>query len=140
MSFRTKSQRASDVAAIDSLGVADGKVSKAELQTALLTFNDSLAGMGEPFTYSSSVPFDKAFQYSSVTMSVNITFTVNSAGAMAGASTLIKVTGDGSHTVTFTGFSKSSGSLPFDNTNAVVNCIYFWFDGAVYWYSIDRAA
>ena len=140
MSFRTKSQRSTDVSGIDALVSSDGKINKAELQQVLNNYNDSLAGMGESFTYTSSVPFDKAYQYASVSMSADIAFTVNSTGALAGAATLIKVTADGTHNVSFTGFNKSSGSLPFDNTNAVVNHIYFWCDGSLYWYSIDRAA
>lgn len=83
---------------------------------------------------SSSVAFNVPITvYETTTISSDIEITPNTTGAIAGYGAIWRVTGDGSHIITFTGFN---GNLEFDNTAGLVSLITFIYDGEEYWYQI----
>jgi hypothetical protein len=74
------------------------------------------------------------------TMSADLTFTVDTAGQIDLAVTSLRLLGDGSHDITFTGIKIASGSGSFVTTNGIVNVLLFFFDGTDHWVNIFQEA
>jgi hypothetical protein len=110
--------------------VADGVF---DIVTINDTLSDSSLGV-ENITFTQSIPFDKQLSIINVTQDADYEFIPNITGAVEGYRTRATITGDSSHSVTFTDFVKSGGSLDYDNTKT--NSIIFWKEGDIYFYRI----
>ena len=71
--------------------------------------------------------------YTAVTLTSDTTITPDTATKLPGGGAIWRVTGDGTHNLTFSGFVSND---TFDKTLNVVNLIVFLYDGTDYWYSI----
>jgi len=71
--------------------------------------------------------------YTPVTLTENKTITPNTTTKVPGGGAVWRVTGDGVHEPTFSGFVSNDS---FDKTLNVINLIVFLYDGVDYWYSI----
>lgn len=88
----------------------------------------------EAITMDTTVSFDKVTTvYSSVTLTADKTITPNTTTKKLGGGAIWRVIGDGTHIITFSGFT---GDSVFDSTLNAVNLIVFIYDGTDYWYSI----
>ena len=110
--------------------VADGVF---DIVTINDTLSDSSLGV-ENITFTQSIPFDKQLSIINVTQDADYEFIPNTTGAVEGYRTRATITGDSSHSVIFTDFVKSGGSLDYDNTKT--NSIIFWKEGDIYFYRI----
>lgn len=139
MSLKSKSGIASDITNIKTLNVSDGKIDATELSLILNDINDS-KGHAVSATHATSVGFIEPLTVINLSLTGNVTFTVNTTGAVAGSQTIERITANGSNTISFSSpFKKSVTSSDFITTNGVINVVYFWFDGTDYWYTIDQA-
>lgn len=90
----------------------------------------------QTISFTTSIPFTHfGTTIENLQLSQDTTFTINSTGALDDAFASIKVVGDGSSSVTFTGFNKI-GSNTFDNTTDMVNVISFSRIDSLYFYAI----
>jgi pectate lyase/plastocyanin len=107
----------------------------AHVSTADREAINNVASLGvNEISITESVPFTHQLTVMAVDQTTNLEFTPNTTDAVSGYRTRLVVTGDSSHTVTFSGFNKSGGSFTFDNTKR--NSIIFWKEGDEYWYRI----
>lgn len=95
--------------------------------------------------YTTSVPFHIPLSVCETTLESNDALAINAQTIfkqhVPGYGAMYRLTGDGSHTPSFSAtFKKSSSSGDYVNTNGVVNLITFVFDGVDYWYSIVQSA
>jgi hypothetical protein len=127
------------ITGIKSLNVADGKIDAVELTEVLEGLLDY--NFGSTKTFSTAIDFIDSLSVLTHSVTANITFTRVTTGALIGATNIVRLTANGTNTVSFdAAFKKSIGSQSYSNVNTVVNVIYFWYDGVDYWYTIDRAA
>ena len=70
-----------------------------------------------------------------------VTVTVNQAGALPGASVLMRMVADGVaiNAPVFVGCTQGTGSSGWDNRAGAVNLVQMQFDGTTYWFSIMQA-
>src|SRR5436190_17113094 len=100
--------------------VEDGVTKKVTVLNLLKQLSQSVA-------YSNSIPFSAPFtKVATHTMTADVTFAVNSTGAIPGAVTSLRLIGDGSHDVSFDGIKVIDGSNDFDPTDDVVNLLLFY--------------
>jgi hypothetical protein len=84
-----------------------------------------------PFVNPLSVRFDRLYtSYGTHTVVAPVTFTIDSTGAIPGATTTVRLIADGVNTPTFTGFTALE-SLRYNNTAGAVNIVQFTTLGAV---------
>jgi hypothetical protein len=92
--------------------------------------NDAIA-------FATAIKFDQTTtRYAQHTVAGAIAFTVNSTGAQAGYSAIVRLIANGTNTPTFTGYKKLSGA--YDNRPGILNLLNFVYDGTDYWYSISQ--
>jgi hypothetical protein len=99
----------------------DGTIKEVALLADTVTM-DTIISFAKPTTV-----------YTAVTLTTDKTITPNTTTKLPGGGAIWRVTGDGTHNLTFSGFT--SNDL-FDKTVNVVNLIVFLYDGVNYWYSI----
>lgn len=70
-----------------------------------------------------------------------LTITMSPAGAVAGASVLMRFVADGVmlNVPKFVGCTQVTGSSGWDNTAGMVNLVQFQYDGTTYWFSVVQA-
>lgn len=89
-------------------------------------------------TATTVIPFDNPVSYiPPKTVTGPITFTKTTTGAQAGYCAIIRVVADGTNAPDLSAF-KSIGTGTYDNTNGVVNQLWFVFDGVDYCVSITH--
>lgn len=89
--------------------------------------------------YSTTVPFKfkGTLFMSPYTITGSTAFTVDS-NPIQGATVWLRLTGNGTHTPTFTGFKEWGGNSGYDVRTGIVNVIQFFHDGVDAWYSISQ--
>jgi hypothetical protein len=91
----------------------------------------------ENATWDDTVRFNTSIRsYTTLSLTSNRTVKVATTGKHNGAHEMIRITTDGTHTLTLTNCVQASTSLSFANTNALVQDIFFWYDGTDAYYSI----
>lgn len=98
-------------------------------------------GLRDETAFNTAIPFSANFtKMADHTMVADVTFTVNATNEVGGAVTSLRITGNGTHTVDFTGIKRASGSGTFVTTNGVLNVLLFFFDKSDYWVNIFQEA
>ncbi len=83
-----------------------------------------------------SIYFDHGLTiYNPDTITSNITIRPAITGKVPGYGAVLRVIGDGSHSITFTGFK---GSQTFTTTAGFISLITFFYDGYDFWYAIKE--
>lgn len=96
--------------------------------------------------YETKVPFYRAVTIVEHTLTSNDEFTPEKGVGMPkftpkiGYGAWYRLTADGTHTPTFTGFKKHIASKDYVSTLNTVNIVVFIYDGIDFWYSIGQAA
>lgn len=88
-------------------------------------------------TYATAIKFDGfPTVYSEHTLTGATTFTINSTGAIPGATAILRLVGNGSAVPDFTAFKHSTGSSGWDGRVGILNIVMAFYDGANYWYTV----
>lgn len=119
-----------------------GNVTKSDVEAVLIGditshTHSALDASASSLTWDgSSILFTKLNgRYSQQTVSSNLTLTANSTGAILNATTVLKLKGDGTHTLTLSGFDNGTGT-EFDKTLNTVNVFLFGNIEGTYVYTI----
>ena len=102
-------------------------------------FTHATLGRSILTAFSQSIPFDAARRMAEFTQSTNLTFTVNTTGALDESECKVSIIADNVHTVTFHAtFNQSppADGQDFDTTLGRVNMISFWREEGRYYYGI----
>lgn len=108
-----------------------------EIKSVVNTNDDTLVTLSPANfgSFSTTINFTKAYQYlaTSHTITGATQFTVSLTDAIVGAVTKISVTANGINEPTFTGGINKTNTYVYNNTNAVVNHLVFFYDGTAVW-------
>lgn len=92
-----------------------------------------------PVAFTSVVPLQGDTSFPTQTVSGAIAFTLSAATKSACARTTYRLIANGTNVPTFTGFTESSESIGYYNSNGILNIITFEWDGVTAWYRISQA-
>lgn len=92
-----------------------------------------------PVAFNSVVPLQGDTSFPTQTVSGAIAFTLSAATKSACARTTYRLIANGTNVPTFTGFTESSESIGYYNSNGILNIIVFEWDGVTAWYRISQA-
>ena len=90
--------------------------------------------------YLTTVPFNSRLYLAEAELISNDVLSPDTDKPVLGAKTVYKLTGDGIHTPSFSGFQRNQGSSDYDKQEGVINIITFTYDGEYFWYSITAYA
>lgn len=96
--------------------------------------SDGYKGLEKPFDV--KIKFDELLTKMDLTITNDVLFRAFDNDIFIGGSTLVRIVADGVHTPDFSHFKKMTGSQDYDNTNGVLNCAYFFYDGDDVWVNI----
>lgn len=91
-----------------------------------------------PVAFTSVVPLQGDTSFPTQTVTGAIAFTLGSGAKSACARTTYRLISNGTNIPTFTGFTESSESIGYYNSNRILNIIVFEWDGVTAWYRISQ--
>lgn len=92
-----------------------------------------------PAAFTSVVPLQGDTSFPTQTVTGAISFSLSGATKSACARTIYRLIANGVNIPTFTGFTESSESIGYYNSNGILNIITFEWDGVTAWYRISQA-